>query len=119
MAMPPTPAAAPMAPADDMPPAAGAAAPGADMGEADEGAEPPVLFTVMGPPEGPYQLVAGDEPEGEGAMAADAPSFATPQELMKAIMALLNPDKGAEDAFAGGFSGKSDDTAGGGPPMPG
>lgn len=108
MATPPIPTPAPAAGAD--PAMAGGAPPDA-MGAADdegaEGAEPNVLFTVMGGPDGgpPYTLVAGDEPEGEGAMAADAPKFDTPQALMSAIMQLLNPDKGAEDAFAGGFKG--------------
>ena len=95
MAIAPTPA--------EMPPADMGAEPMADEGtEApDESMEPAVLFTVLGPPEGPYVLMSGDEPEGEGAAAADAPKLATPQELMRAIMALLNPDKGAEDAFVG------------------
>ena len=94
MALPPSPM--PMPPAD-------AAMPADMAAPADEGMEmeAPVLFTVIGPPEGPYTLMAGDEPEGEGAMAADAPTFDTPQALMKAVMELLNPAKGAEDAFAG------------------
>ncbi len=67
----------------------------------DTATESPVLFTVMGPPEGPYTLMAGDEPEGEGDMAGDAPKFDTPQALMKGIMDLLNPGSaGAEDAFS-------------------
>lgn len=119
MAMPPTPAAAPMAPADDMPPAAGAAAPSADMGEADEGAEPEVILTVCKDPAGGFMLYQGDEPdegdEGAAPDAGEAPAaegasagqhFDTPQALMQGIMKLLNPDQGAEDAFAGGFKGE-------------
>lgn len=109
MALPPTPAPAPAAAAAD-PMAAPGAAPD-DMGAPDEGAEPPVLFTVMGPPEGPYVLMAGDEPEGEGEMASAAPTFDTAPELMKAIMALLNPSAGAENSFAKGFKGEDDPTA--------
>lgn len=108
MAMAPTAAAAPM-PAPDAMPSAGMDAAPDDM--AHEGAEPNVLFTVMGPPEGPYTLMAGDEPEGEGDMAADAPTFDTPQALMKAIMELLNNSDGAENSFAKGFKGEPDDTA--------
>lgn len=99
MAIAPTPA--------DMPPPAGGPA-DAPM---DEGAEPAVLFTVMGPPEGPYTLMAGDEPEGEGDLAGAAPTFDTPQALMKAIMELLNPAAGAEDSFGKGFRGEADATA--------
>lgn len=110
MALPPTPAAAPPPDADALAPPGGAPdAP--DAGEADEGAEPPVLFTVLGPPSGPFVLMAGDEPEGEGAAAGAAPKFDTPQALMKGIMELLNPDGGAESSFAKGFRGEADDTA--------
>lgn len=99
MAMPLTPAA----------PIAETPMPEAEMAAAD-GAMP-VLFTVMGPPGGPYTLMAGDEPEGEGAMAADAPTFDTPQALMKGIMEILNPAAGAEDSFGKGFRGEEDATA--------
>lgn len=108
MALPPT-AAAPADTGAD--PAMAAGAPPDDMGAADEAMEPPVLFTVMGKPGGPYTLMAGDEPEGEGEAAAAAPSFDTPQELMRAIMALLNNQGGAEDSFAKGFKGEDDPTA--------
>lgn len=107
MAQAPIPTASPAPAAAGADPTMAGGAPPDDMGAAadDEGAEPPVLFTVMGKPEGPYTLMAGDEPEGEGDMAAAAPSFDTPQALMSAIMKLLNPDKGAEDAFAGATKG--------------
>lgn len=110
MAVAPPPAAPPPTDAA-MPP--GGAAPADDMGamDQDEGAEPPVLFTVMGKPGGPYVLMAGDEPEGEGAAAGAAPTFDTPQALMKAIMQLLNNEDGAEDSFAKGFKGEDDPTA--------
>lgn len=111
MALPPTPAASPAPAATGTDPAMAAGAPPDDMGAADEGAEPPVLFTVMGKPEGPYTLMAGDEPEGEGGMASAAPTFDTAPELMKAIMALLNPSAGAEDSFGKGFRGEDDATA--------
>lgn len=95
MALPPTPAGAPIA-ETPMPDAEMAAADGAM----------PVLFTVMGPPGGPYTLMAGDEPEAEGDMAGDAPTFETPQALMQGIMAILNPsEKGAEAEFAGAGKG--------------
>lgn len=117
MAMPPTSAPPPAdagPPGGDMPPDV---APDAGM---DEGTDSQVLFTVMGPPEGPYTLMAGDEPEGEGAMAGAAPKFDTPQALMKAIMELLNNSGGAEDSFAKGFKGEPDATAGKpDAPMPG
>lgn len=106
MALPPTPADAPIA---EMP------MPDAEMAEAD-GAMP-VLFTVMGSPGGPFTLMAGDEPEGEGAMAADAPTFDTPQALMKGIMEILNPGTaGAEDEFA---SATKDGGPKGAPPLMG
>ena len=92
--------------------------------EAGEGAEPPVLFTVMGDPAGPYTLVKGDEDEaGEGGDAgaggappadmdnAEGQTFDTPQELMKAIMGLLNNQGGAEASFAKGFKGEDNPTA--------
>lgn len=95
MALAPTPADAPIA---ETP------MPDAELAEAD-GAMP-VLFTVMGPPGGPYTLMAGDEPEGEGEMAADAPTFDTPQALMQGIMEILNPGTaGAEDEFASATKG--------------
>lgn len=94
MALPPTPADAPIA-ETPMPDAEMAAADGAM----------PVLFTVMGEPGGPYTLMAGDEPEGEGAMAAEAPTFDTPQALMKGIMEILNPAAGAEAEFTGATKG--------------
>lgn len=106
-ATPPPPAAA-----DAMPPAGAADAAPADANDADEGDEPPVLFTVMGKPEGPYTLMAGDEPEGEGDAAGAAPTFDTPQALMKAIMALLsNSEGGAEESFGKAFRGEPDATA--------
>jgi hypothetical protein len=85
----------------------------------------PVLFTVMGKPEGPYTLVEGDEDDDEGdeeggdagaasggAMDADSgQTFDTPQALMQGIMKMLNPSKGAEDSFGKGFRGEADDTA--------
>lgn len=109
MAQAPTPAAPPAAnDAAPMPPA-GAADAAPDLDAADEG--PPVLFTVLGDPAGPYTLMAGDEPEGEGEAAGAAPTFDTPQALMKAIMELLNNSGGAENSFAKGFKGEPDDTA--------
>lgn len=113
MAMAPTPTAAPAAAGAD--PTMAGGAPPDDMGAADDAGSPPVLLTVLGPAEGPYILVSGDEPEGEGDMAADAPKFDTGPALVKAIMQLLNPSKGADDAFDAGFKGgKGGDTA----PMP-
>lgn len=110
MALPPQAAAAPM-PAD-MGMASGAAdAPVDVMDEGAESADMPVLFTVMGAPGGPYTLMAGDEPEGEGAMAGDAPTYDTPQALMRGVMEILNPAEGAEDSFGKGFRGEEDLTA--------
>lgn len=111
MAMAPTPTAAPAAAGAD--PTMAGGAPPDDMGAAGdaEGGEMPVLFTVMGKPGGPYSITAGDEPEGEGDMAASMPMIQTPQELMKAIMGLLNNEGGAEDSFAKGFKGEDDPTA--------
>lgn len=126
MAMPPTPAASPAPAAAGADPMMAGGAPPDDMGAADD-AQPPVLFTVLGSPGGPFTLVPGDEDEGADAgapaaggapMAAggdesapEGQSFDTPQALMQAIMALLNPSKGADDAFASGFKGDK-----GGPP---
>lgn len=109
MAMPPTSAPAPAAAGAD--PAMAGGAPADDMGAADDSASPPVLLTVLGNPGGPFTLMAGDEPEGEGDAAASAPTFETPQALMQGIMQLLNPSAGAESSFAKGFKGEDDPTA--------
>lgn len=84
-----------------------------EMAAEEDTAAGPVLFTVMGPPEGPFVLMAGDEPEGEGEMAADAPTFDSPASLMRAIMELLSSSAGAEDSFAAGFRGEPDPMAAG------
>lgn len=114
MATPPIPTPAPAAgPAAGADPTMAGGAPPDDMGAAapDDGGEMPVLFTVMGKPGGPYSIAAGDEPEGEGDMAASMPTFQTPQELMKAIMGLLNNEGGAEASFGKAFRGEDDPTA--------
>lgn len=139
MAMPPTPAAAPAAApgaAAGADPTMAAGTPPDDMGAPDDaGDDEEVLFTVKGKPSGPYTLIQGDEDdENEGAEGDDtgapggpptaamgAPpsaggddegqTFDTPQELMKAIMMMLESGSGAEEAFGAGFKGDKDDAA--------
>lgn len=115
MAMPLTPAAAPM-PADAAMPPAGADMP---MDDAGEGAEPEVIATICKNADGTYMLYAGDEPDmdaapaepgmspGDEPAAPEGKTFDTPQALLRGVMELLNSDGGAEDAFAGGFKGDS------------
>lgn len=128
MALPPSPAAAPVdAPPPDM------AADGApdDMAMEDTGGADEVIATICRTADGQFKLYSGDEPEdgaempaggaGEpagGESAAPEPqTFDTPQAVMRAIMPLLDASTaGADDAFGKGFRGELDTAAK--PPMP-
>lgn len=123
MAMPPSPMpGAPPAP----PPAAMGGAPPDDMaGTEDAGAgEPEVVATILKNPDGKYALQIGDEPEEpgmgeEGGAPPEAPkTFDSPQELVRALLPLLNGTDAAEAAFVGAGKGGMGGPPPGGPKPP-
>ena len=102
-----------------------------DAPEGEEGGEPEVVATILKNSDGTYTLLQGDEPEPAGEEMAGAPGeppaapqgqdFDTAPALIRGIIAMLDEDGGAEDAFAGGFAagkGPSMGASAGGPPKP-
>ncbi len=121
MALPPSTAAAPppdmgAAPPPDIgaPPDAGADT--GDQGDSDSDGE--VIATICRMPDGTFKLYSGDEPEeggedvaagapGEGEPPAPEPqTFDSGPALLKAVMALIENDSGAEKSFGDAFASK-------------
>jgi hypothetical protein len=109
MALPPSPAPAPMAPGGGDP----ANTPmGADSGEPAGGGWEVCCTILRNPETGTFKLVSGDEPETGDPGAAEGQEFADGPSLLRAVMTEIEggSEKAAEDAFGEGMRGE------GGPP---